>query len=159
MQKLFLTFFYTGLFPKAPGTVGTIAGAILGYFMLIYIPIETFTLLTIALSVVGVKVVDDYEKKTKTHDNSQIVIDEVAGVWLAMCISLSASFFQILLCVIFFRILDIAKPSLIGKIDKNIKGGIGVMGDDLLAGVIAGVFAYASWYFLQDMEFFTAYNF
>ena len=159
MQKLFLTFFYTGLSPKAPGTVGTIAGAIVAFFVVKYIPMETFFLLTLALSVAGVKVIDMYEKKTSTHDNQQIVIDEVAGVWLAMCISLSTSFFQILLCVIFFRIFDITKPSFIGRIDKNAKGGIGVMGDDLLAGVIAGIFAYASWSFLQKIDFINQYNF
>ena len=159
MQKLFLTFFYTGLSPKAPGTVGTIAGAFVAYFLVKYIPMETFMLLTIALSIVGIKVIDKYEQETKTHDNGQIVIDEVAGIWLAMCISLSVSFFQILLCVIFFRILDITKPSFIGKIDKNVKGGLGVMGDDLLAGAFAGIFAYASWHFLQQIEFFTLYNF
>jgi phosphatidylglycerophosphatase A len=155
MQKLFLTFFYTGLSPKAPGTIGTIAGAFVAYFIVKYIPLETFFLLTIALSFAGIKIINIYEAKTKTHDSSQIVIDEVAGIWLAMCVSLSTSFFQILLCVIFFRIFDITKPSFIGRIDRNVKGGLGVMGDDLLAGAIAGIFAYASWYFLQQIEFFT----
>lgn len=159
MQRLFLTFFYTGLFPKAPGTAGTIAGAFVAYFIIRYVPLETFFLLTVAISVIGIKVIDAYEKKTNSHDSSKIVIDEVAGVWLAMCLSLSTSFIQILLCVIFFRIFDITKPSFIGRIDKNVKGGLGVMGDDLLAGVLAGVFAYASWYFIKDMTFITQYNF
>lgn len=153
MQKLFLTFFYTGLMPKAPGTAGTIAGAVVAYIILQFFSIETLMLLTIFISIISIDVINKYEKKSGIHDNQIIVIDEVAGVWLAICLSLSVGIVQILLCVIFFRIFDITKPSIIGKIDKHVKGGLGVMGDDLVAGIVAGILASASWQFLVKFVF------
>ena len=72
------------------------------------------------------------------HDHGSIVIDEVAGVWLAISIS-GATAVQFALSVLFFRAFDIWKPSVIGRIDKNVKGGLGVMGDDMLAGLFAGL--------------------
>ena len=72
------------------------------------------------------------------HDDKSIVIDEVAGVWLALSLS-SSTWFSFLLSVIFFRIFDIFKPSIIGRIDRNVKGGLGVMGDDIVAGIFAGL--------------------
>ncbi len=147
MRKVFLTFFYSGLLPKAPGTWGSIAGAIVGYFILKYLGLQTLFLLTILISIVAIKEIDMYEKEVGIHDSSEIVIDEVAGVWLAFCIS-GATTLQLIFGVIFFRIFDIWKPSIIGRIDRDVNGGLGVMGDDLLAGIFAGILsgmAYMVW--------------
>ncbi len=138
MQKIFLTFFYSGLSPFAPGTVGTLAGAIVGVLLLSILPQSTLFLLSILITVIAIKEIDKYEKITKTHDSKEIVIDEVAGIWIALSLS-GGTILQIVLSIIFFRIFDILKPSYIGKIDRDVKGGLGVMGDDLLAGVIAGI--------------------
>ncbi len=138
MRKLFLTFFYTGLFPYAPGTTGSIAGAIVGYIILLYLPISTLFLLAILITIVSIKEIGIYEKENNVHDPKEIVVDEVVGVWIAFSLS-SATLLQIILSFIFFRIYDIWKPSIIGKIDKNYNGGIGVMGDDIIAGILAGV--------------------
>ncbi len=138
MRKLFLTFFYTGLFPKAPGTVGTIAGALAAFLILKFLPVSTLFLLTILISIIAIKEIDKYEKENNTHDESFIVIDEVAGIWLAFSLS-SATITQMVLSIIYFRIFDIWKPSIIGRVDREVKGGIGVMGDDLLAGIFAGI--------------------
>ncbi|MBS9778755.1 MAG: phosphatidylglycerophosphatase A [Campylobacteraceae bacterium] len=138
MQKAFLTFFYLGLLPKAPGTWGSIGGAILGYIILYFFTNETLFLATILISVIGVDQINKYEQITKTHDDKSIVIDEVAGVWLAFLIS-GGGVIQMLLSLVFFRIFDIWKPSFIGRIDRHVKGGLGVMGDDLLAGLVAGI--------------------
>ena len=138
MQKVFLTFFYSGLSPFAPGTVGTLAGAIVGVLILLILPQSTLFLLSIFITVIAIKEINKYEKTTKTHDPQEIVIDEVAGIWIALSLS-SGTILQIVLSIIFFRIFDILKPSYIGKIDRDVKGGLGVMGDDLLAGVIAGI--------------------
>lgn len=140
MQKLFLTFFYLGLIKPAPGTWGSIGGAICGYFIYQYISATTLFLASILLCLVSINIINDYEKKIKIHDASFIVIDEVAGVWLAISIcgyDILATLFSLL----FFRIFDITKPSVIGRIDKNINGGLGVMGDDMAAGAVAGVFS------------------
>lgn len=138
IRKLFLTFFYSGLSPKAPGTAGTIAGAALGWVILQFLPVATLFLLTLLITIAGIKEIDKYEKESGEHDNGWIVIDEVAGIWLAFCL-IPQTPVAMVLAVIFFRILDILKPSIIGKIDKNVKGGKGVMGDDLVAGLFAGI--------------------
>lgn len=138
MQKLFLTFFYTGLSPKAPGTVGSIAGALAAYLILVVLPPETLFLSSILLFAASIGVINKYEEQTGAHDDKSIVIDEVAGVWLALSMS-SITVVQFVLSVVFFRILDITKPSIIGRVDRGVKGGLGVMGDDMLAGFFAAL--------------------
>ncbi len=81
MQKLFLTFFYSGSVKKASGTFGTIAALIPAFFILKYLGINTLFLLSILIFVASIRVIDDYEKKG-IHDDKHIVIDEVAGVFL-----------------------------------------------------------------------------
>ena len=138
MRKLFLTFFYTGLLPKAPGTWGTIAGAIAALPILWYFPPTTLFLATILLSLVAVNEINKEEAQSGLHDASEIVIDEVAGIWLALSMS-GATWLQIVFSVLYFRLFDIWKPSVIGRIDREVEGGLGVMGDDLLAGVFAAI--------------------
>jgi phosphatidylglycerophosphatase A len=138
MRKAFLTLFYSGLSPKAPGTVGSIVALILGVAILQYFPPSTLALATIFVSIVAVKEIDIYEKEVGVHDSKEIVIDELAGMWLALAIS-SGSMEQILLSFVFFRAYDIWKPSIIGRVDKDVNGGLGVVGDDLLAGLFAGI--------------------
>ena len=138
MRKLFLTFFYTGLLPKAPGTWGTIAGAIAALPILYYFPPTTLFLATVLLSLVAVNEINKEEAQSGLHDASEIVIDEVAGIWLALSMS-GATWLQIVFSVLYFRLFDIWKPSVIGRIDREVEGGLGVMGDDLLAGVFAAI--------------------
>ena len=148
MRKLFLTFFYSGLSPWAPGTAGSIVAAFVGVLILQYVHVDTLLLLTILITIIGIKQINIYEKETGTHDDKSIVIDEVVGLWLAFVIA-SDNWTQIILCFIFFRIFDIWKPSIIGRIDRDVKGGLGVMGDDLLAGLIAGICSSAVWQVIQ----------
>ena len=138
MRKLFLTFFYSGLLPKAPGTFGTFAGAIVALGILTFAPLSTLLLLTVFLTFVAIKEIDKEELESGIHDASSIVIDEVAGIWLAFTIS-SGTWIQIILSIAFFRLYDIWKPSIIGRIDKEVSGGLGVMGDDIIAGIFAGL--------------------
>ena len=84
MQRLFLTFFGTGLSPKAPGTVGSLAGAVAAFGILTILPASTLFLISICLFLYSIKIIDDYEAKTGVHDHGSIVIDEVAGVWFAV---------------------------------------------------------------------------
>jgi len=141
MRKFFLTLGYSGLSPKAPGTVGTIVSLVIAIFLLKYISITTLFLLSLLISVVAVKQIDIYEKEVGEHDSSEIVIDELAGMWIALSIASATSDNYIIagLAFIYFRLFDIWKPSIIGKIDRDVKGGWGVMGDDMLAGLFAGL--------------------
>ena len=103
---------------------------------------------SILLFLASISVIDSYEAKSGTHDDSSIVIDEVAGVWVAISIALSSweqfgvdkfGWVSVILAFVFFRILDITKPSIIGRLDRNLKGGLGVMSDDMVAGGFAGL--------------------
>ncbi len=113
--------------------------------MLLGLPVLIFSANTLFLGAVFVGLIaiaqiDKEEEETKRHDSSYIVIDELVGMWLAMAVS-GLSLAGVVLSFIFFRIYDITKPSLIGKIDKEVKGGLGVVADDALAGVLAGLSA------------------
>ena len=143
MPNAFLTFLYSGLSPKAPGTAGSLLAVILGAFIIQYISMETLVLLTILFTLMGVKHINAYEASSGNHDDSRIVIDEVVGVWIALILS-SGTLLQIVLSFAFFRLFDIWKPSIIGKIDQNVNGGWGVMGDDMIAGLVAGICSAAS---------------
>ena len=144
MREFFLYGLNSGLLPKAPGTWGSIVGGILGYIILLFLPQSTLFLLTILITLIAVKEINIYEKETKIHDDKRIVIDEIAGMWVAMSLA-GGSIIAVIFSFIYFRIFDIKKPSIIGKIDEKVEGGWGVMGDDLVAGVVAGILASASY--------------
>lgn len=149
-QKLFLTFFGAGLSPVAPGTTGSLAAIPLGISLLYYFGAGTLIMLTIAITLIGIFEVNKYERVTGEHDQSHIVIDEVAGMWLAMLVTYStvttlmypyAELLGLIFSFAAFRLFDIWKPSTIGWIDREMKGGMGVMLDDVLAGFAAGLLA------------------
>ncbi len=156
MNWFLLTVGYSGMSPKAPGTVGSAVSLLLAILILSYFDTTTLFLGALLATVAGYKLVNDYEAKGGIHDNKHIVIDELAGMWIAVSIAivpmthipmeafsdLSAHWtlwLAISLSFAFFRYFDIAKPSIIGRLDRDAKGGIGVMGDDVVAGVAAGV--------------------
>ena len=141
-RKFFLTVGFSGLSPKAPGTVGSFVSLIIGLFLLEFLHVSTLFLLALLITVIAIKQIDIYENEVGAHDGKEIVIDELAGMWitLAICgINSENILFMAPLAFIFFRLFDIWKPSIIGKIDRDVKGGLGVMGDDVLAGIAAGI--------------------
>lgn len=143
-QKLFLTFFYSGCLKPAPGTWGSLFGLIVGVFIAKFIGITTLFLLAILLSLVSINIINLYEKNGGKHDDSSIVIDEVVGIWITLSIGLatnsdSFSYLAVILSFVYFRLFDIYKPSIIGKIDREVKGGYGVVLDDGVAGFFAGL--------------------
>ncbi|QCI28607.1 phosphatidylglycerophosphatase A [Caminibacter pacificus] len=149
MNKLnwfLLTGFYSGLLPKAPGTWGSIVGVIIAYLVIAYMPNPNMTIMLLAalFSIIGFKLVNEYEANGGIHDDKRIVIDEIAGVLITIGVLGDLkhdTFIKLLLAFISFRLFDIWKPSIIGKIDQKAKGGLGVMGDDILAGIFGGIFA------------------
>ena len=158
MRTLFLTFFYSGKAPVAPGTFGTLAAVPFGLVLLNYIPPVTLFLLSLFITVFSIKIINNYEKDTGIHDDKHIVIDEVVGVWIALSIAPGVMIpfetysnldhtllIPIVLSVIYFRIFDILKPSFIGRIDRELSGGWGVMLDDVAAGFVAGIAAAVTW--------------
>ncbi|GAA7433461.1 phosphatidylglycerophosphatase A [Helicobacter pylori] len=139
LRACFLTLFFSGYSKKAPGTIGSLVALLLGLPVLIF-SANTLFLGAVLIGLIAIAQIDKEEEESKIHDSSYIVIDELVGMWLAMAIS-GLSLAGVVLSFIFFRIYDITKPSLIGKIDKEVKGGLGVVADDALAGVLAGLSA------------------
>lgn len=139
LRACFLTLFFSGYSKKAPGTIGSLVALLLGLPILIF-SANTLFLGAIFVGLIAIAQIDKEEEESKIHDSSHIVIDELVGMWLAMAIS-GLSLAGVVLSFIFFRIYDITKPSLIGRIDKEVKGGLGVVADDALAGVLAGLSA------------------
>ncbi len=137
LRACFLTLFFSGYSKKAPGTIGSLVALLLGLPVLVF-SANTLFLGAIFIGLIAITQIDKEEEESKIHDSSYIVIDELVGMWLAMAIS-GLSLVGVILSFIFFRIYDITKPSLIGKIDKKVKGGLGVVADDALAGVLAGL--------------------
>lgn len=158
MNWFFLTLGYSGLSPKAPGTVGTLVSLPLGILILIYFDATTLFLAALLISIIAIKSINKYEDQTANHDDQRIVIDELAGMWFALSVAPAMSIapseitnlqngflIQSLLSFILFRYFDITKPSIIGRIDREAKGGVGVMGDDIVAGFAAGISSAALW--------------
>jgi phosphatidylglycerophosphatase A len=111
-------------------------------FLLEFLHVSTLFLLSLLITVIAIKQIDIYEKEVGMHDGKEIVIDELAGMWIALSICGINSENMVIMAILafaFFRLFDIWKPSIIGKIDRDVKGGLGVMGDDVLAGVAAGI--------------------
>lgn len=165
LNWLFLTLFYSGHSPKAPGTIGTLVSLPLGIAVLIFLGPQTLFLLTLLITLIAIKSIDRYELQSGIHDNQKIVIDELAGMWFALSIAPGIMFalgdltawengiaVQILLSFLFFRLYDIKKPSIIGRIDRNVKGGWGVMGDDIIAGFAAGISSALLWQFFLKVS-------
>ncbi len=149
MQKLFLTFFGSGLSPIAPGSVGSLMAMPFGLAVIFYLGANSLVSLVLVLSIIAVFEINRYEKNGGKHDDKSIVIDEVIGIWLTMAITFAGAvqifphpytlYLATILSFVSFRVFDIWKPSTIGYIDRKVPGGLGVVGDDLLAGFAAGV--------------------
>lgn len=145
---LFLAFgFGSGLAKKAPGTFGTVA-AIPLYLLFIQTNMLIYSLLTISVTLAGVWLCGVAAKKLGEHDFGGIVWDEIAGFLITMWL-VPASWQTVLLGFILFRLFDILKPWPIKWIDRKVHGGLGIMLDDVLAGVFAGAVllfcTYRSW--------------
>ncbi len=140
-RLIFLSFFGPGLSKYAPGTMGTIAALPVGLLIQYYLGATTLFLSAILLTVISIKEINKYEAEGGIHDDGRIVVDEVAGTFIALSMTATIPnvWLQAGLVFVFFRFLDIKKPSFIGLDERKLKGGNGVMWDDILAGVFAGI--------------------
>jgi len=127
--------FGSGLSPKAPGTVGTLASIPIFYFIS---DLSLFHYL-IVISVViffGIVICDLSSKDLKVHDHPGIVLDEFAGFFVTM-IAVPVSWTNVIAGFVLFRLFDIWKPWPINWLDQKVSGGFGIMIDDILAGIFA----------------------
>lgn len=140
IRILLATWFGTGYVGKAPGTLGSLMALPFGAIIADQFGMIGLMVATVALTVVGVWAANGYIEKSGEKDPSPVVIDEVAGMWLAlMPIAMAQTWQGVLAAFILFRLFDIIKPWPIAWADKSVPGGLGVMLDDILAGVAAAV--------------------
>jgi len=137
--------FGTGLFPKAPGTFGTLAALpfiVLTASQTQWVQWVIFLLIFIS----GIWICQKSADALGAHDHGSIVWDEIAGYYLVM-LFVPITALSLLLGFILFRIFDILKPWPIKYLDKHIHGGLGIMLDDILAGIFAGGLLYGIQHF------------
>ena len=135
------TWFGSGLLPKAPGTWGSLAALPFAWAIQVSLGNTALIAATIAIFIIGVWASNVTAAKMESQDPGQIVIDEVCGQWMVLCV-VPPDLFYYFLGFILFRFADIKKPWPVSWADQNIKGGLGIMVDDVLAGVYAGAVLY-----------------
>jgi phosphatidylglycerophosphatase A len=130
-----------GYQPTAPGTWGSAAALVAGALIVSLFGSIGLILMTFAVFAVGVWAADEFEAETGTHDNSEIIIDEVAGQWIALIpvAYFGGGWLAYLGAFALFRGFDILKPGPIGTLDQTLEGGFGTMVDDLAAGICAAL--------------------
>lgn len=133
---LFLAFgFGSGLAKKAPGTWGT-AAAIPLYYLLAGTNTAVYSIATLAVILFGIAICGNAAEKLGVHDFNGIVWDEIAGYLITLWF-VPFSWTAVILGFVLFRFFDIVKPWPIRWIDKQVHGGLGIMLDDVLAGLFA----------------------
>ncbi len=129
--------FGSGAAPKAPGTFGTLA-AVLLYWPLSTLTTEHYLWMLILTSLVGIFLCGKTAKDLNVHDHGGIVWDEFVGFWITMFMA-PAGLTWVVIGFVLFRFFDIIKPWPISWIDKKVSGGLGIMLDDIVAGVMAAL--------------------
>lgn len=127
--------FGSGCAPKAPGTFGTVAGVLI-FLPLQLLPLQQYLILLVVLCVAGIPLCGYTARSLGVSDHPGIVWDEICGYLLTMTAA-PTGWGWILAGFVLFRLFDIWKPWPIRWLDKNVKGGAGIMVDDLMAGLIS----------------------
>lgn len=130
--------FGIGYFPFASGTVASLAAMPVAALVLLHSGGMVLAAASLVAFAVGVWACGDHVRATGRDDPSECVIDEVAGQWLA-CAFASVSLPSLALAFFLFRLFDIWKPWPVVWADRELPGGLGVMADDMIAGLMAGV--------------------
>ena len=139
---LWLAFgFGTGFIRFAPGTWGTLPGVAIAYFLMPHPYLHLISI--VVLMVIGTYLCQRASDILGAHDHGGIVIDEIVGVLITLFF-FTPTLLTLILGFIWFRIFDIIKPWPIRWIDKKIHGGLGIMLDDIIAGIFAWPLLYLS---------------
>jgi phosphatidylglycerophosphatase A len=128
--------FGAGLVPRAPGTFGSVVGVVAAWWLL-ELPLPARVGIVLAVIAFGVYICGESARRLGRHDDQRIVFDEIAGVLLTSLAVPEKSFLALVLVFVFFRIFDIVKPWPIRDVDHSLKGGLGIMLDDLIAALYA----------------------
>ncbi len=148
MQKLFLTFLSTGNLGRYAEAAGSLLALVLGTAIVYTAGMQTLFMLAFVLSIIAV--FESGKFVVNGGDAAAVTIDKAVGIWFAMMIALSvaaslqlpyAQPLALLLTYLAFLGFEAKKPSTIGWMDRELKGGLGIVLADILAGIASGVLA------------------
>ncbi len=139
------TWFFVGYFPAGPGTAGSIAAIILAWLIerITGLPGAAFGFFGALLALPGVWSAGEVAKQRENKDPQIVVVDEVIGQWVTLAGAAAFNWKSWLLALVLFRIFDMTKPFPIRRLEK-LPGGIGIVADDVLAGMYAAVLLFAA---------------
>ena len=143
VARLIATWFGVGALPFAPGTAGSLAALPFAWAILALAGLPALLLATFAAALLGVWASGRHAPVMGRDDPGGIVIDEVAGQWLTLAgaglLGMPFDLAGYAIAFACFRFFDIVKPWPVSWADRRLSGGLGIMADDLLAGVYAAV--------------------
>jgi phosphatidylglycerophosphatase A len=136
------TWLGSGLMKPAPGTWGSAAAIPFGLIIFKLTGLLGLLIATAIIFRIGIWAANEFDRLNQSHDNKMIVIDEVAGQWLTLIPAIGLFGFHplpVLAAFLLFRLFDILKPWPVSYLDKKVEGGLGVMVDDIAAGIYASL--------------------
>ncbi len=141
---LIATWFGSGLLPKAPGTWGSLAALPFAWTIHALLGWPGLALATVVVFFIGIWASNGYIRRLGGDDPGAVVVDEVAGQWLTLIPAAyfmpnNPDFLVYVIAFVLFRLADIFKPWPASWADKNIKGGLGIMVDDIVAAIFSTV--------------------
>jgi len=140
---LWATALGVGFARPAPGTWGSIAAVVFWWWLLAPLAVGIQLLICVGYFLTGWWASQRVCQSHGVEDASEIVADEVAGMWLALAAvsvvyPVDAPVWIVLFAFVVFRLFDILKPGPIGWLDRELHGGLGIMADDMVAGAVTG---------------------
>jgi phosphatidylglycerophosphatase A len=132
------TWFGLGLFKPGPGTWGTLGALPFGIALIMYGNLQILLAAILLTFLIGLWAAKHFEQMIREKDSGMVVIDEVVGMWIAL-IPATLSPLSIGTAFVLFRLFDILKPWPIGWLDRKLRGPMGVMLDDVMAGIYAAL--------------------
>ena len=150
IKELLFTGFYSGYSPVAPGTMGTLVGMAIYVLLAVIFGRENILWINLVLVALlawpAIRLGDSGEEFFGVKDAQQVVLDEMMGYWITM-LFLPFNWKLALAGFILFRFFDILKPPPARKL-QDLKGGLGIMIDDYIAGLYGCILLNAGWYLL-----------
>ncbi|MBV6541605.1 phosphatidylglycerophosphatase A [Ursidibacter maritimus] len=135
--------FGSGLIKPAPGTWGSLVGLLLAIFLWYLTASPLFFVVLSSISfILGCYLCEKTSQDLGVHDDGRIVWDEIVAIFCLFICLPEYSWFYYILTFLFFRLFDIIKPYPIRYFDQQLKGGIGIMFDDILAGIYSLISLY-----------------
>ena len=145
ITRLIVTVFGLGYLPVAPGTWASLAAALVAWGIIDIISESGLILVTALCLALGIWAPQKYIERTGSKDPSEIVIDEIGGMWLSLLL-VPKIWWAYGLAFVAFRLFDIVKPWPASFFDQKVEGGLGIMGDDVVAALYTLIVVHGALY-------------